>query len=278
MSDDMIPRWFNDSQINQRVTDGYINLNQIADAAGKRIQDWLDNKGTQELIGQFEAEQNLHHADQRDVEPALITSRARVDRGGGTWAHPDIAIQFAQWCNPAFALQVSRWVREWMTTGRSPLADLDRVDLRGTLKDDSRLRMTDQVKVYLETIRGYDNKKHRGIFFAQVHDAINCGIAGETAKQMKVRLSNVLGRKVKEDELIRDYFPSSYLNRYINVCEVVANLMISEEYHPLTAVEEALRLTLPAGYQPIPINFVEHIKFVHQRLQPGQTRFELPGE
>lgn len=271
----MISRWFNGSQINQCSVDGYINLNQIANATGKRIQDWLDNQETQELLEQFEVEQNLNHADQRDLEPGLITRRGR---GGGTWAHPDIAIQFAQWCSPAFALQVSRWVRDWMITGRSPLADLDRVELRGTLKDDSRLRMTDRIKVYLKSIRQYDNKRYRGIFFAQVHDAINRGIAGETAKQMRTRLSGVLGRNVKEEELIRYYFPTKYLNRYISVCEVAANLMISQEHHPLTAVEEALRLTLPAGYQPTPIDFVEHIRFVQQRLQSGQRGFELPGE
>lgn len=35
----------------------------------------------------------------------------------GTFAHPDIAIQFAQWCSPSFALWVSRQVRHLLTYG-----------------------------------------------------------------------------------------------------------------------------------------------------------------
>lgn len=275
MAEDFIERKFNRSKIQQRIADGYINLNQMADATGKRIDNWTRLQETKDLIAEFERQQS-DPSDVRDRSEALITLKGGTGGGGGTWAHPDIAIQFAQWCNPAFALQVSRWVREWMTTGKSPLADIDRVGLRSTLKDDSRLRMTDQVKVYLEQIEKYDDKKYSGRFFAKVHDAINIAITGETAKQMRDRLSALLGKKVKQNELIRDYFPSEVLNRYISLCEASANLMIRDELHPETAVERAAELVLYAGYRPTPINFVEHIKFVRDRLITGQGGFELP--
>lgn len=262
MTDSLIDHVFNDSKVQQRVTDGYINLNQMASAAGKRVDNWLANKSTQDLLAEFEGQQNKLPGIPGSL-PALVTIEGK---GGGTWAHPDIAIQFAQWCSPAFALQVSRWIRNWMTTGRNPLADVDRVGLRDSLKDDSRLRMTDQVKSYLEQIRLYDDKKYRGRFFARVHDAINQAVTGETAGDMRERLSNLLGRSVKEDELIRDYFPSLTLNRYISICEVAANLMLNKGLEPLDAVQEATSLALPSDYKPAPINFVEHIKIVRQRL------------
>ena len=268
MPEDTIVRKFNRSKIEQRVADGYINLNQMAKATDKRIDNWSRLQETTSLLREFSADSQYS-----GLEPVITIE----GRGGGTWAHPDIAIQFAQWCNPAFALQVSRWVREWMTTGRSPLADIDRVGLRSTLKDDSRLRMTDQVKVYLEQIQRYDDKKYSGSFFASVHDAINVSITGETARQMKVRLSSVLGKKVTDKDLIRDYFPSDVLQRYIAMCEASANFMIKEEMHPLTAVERASEIVLYAGYLPEPIDFVEHIEFVRQRLTTGQGGFELPG-
>lgn len=267
MAENNIVRQFNSREIHQRVVDGYINLNQMAEASGRRIDNWTRLQETTSLLREFQMDPLY-----RGIEP-LITIEGR---GGGTWAHPDIAIQFAQWCSPAFALQVSRWVREWMSSGRNPLADIDRVGLRSALKDDSRLRMTDQVKVYLEQIERYDDKKYRGLFFAQVHDGINVAITGETAKQMRDRLSLLLGRQVKQDELIRDYFPSEVLNRYISMCEAAANLMLREELHPTIAVERASELVLYAGYRPTPINFVEHIKFVQQRLTTGQGGFELP--
>ena len=277
MAEDSIVRRFNDADIEQRIADGYINLNQMAKATGKRIDNWTRLQSTKELIAEFDNQ--IASSDPREQSPALITSTSGIKGqrgGGGTWAHPDIAIQFAQWCSPAFALQVSRWVREWLTTGRSPLADSDRVGLRNTLKDDSRLRMTDQVKVYLEQIQRYDDRKYRGRFFAQVHDAINQAVTGETAQEMRIRLSELLGRKVKQKELIRDYFPALVLQRYIAMCEVSANFMIRDELHPLTAVEEAAEIVLYAGYQPQAIDFVEHIKFVRQRLTTGQGGFELP--
>jgi KilA-N domain len=89
--------------------------------------------------------------------PGLIVSkRGSPQTGGGTWLHPDLAIQLAQWCNTPFALQVSRWVREWMTTGQNPVrpqqADIDRVIYRDALKDEARLRMTNQVKTYLVSL------------------------------------------------------------------------------------------------------------------------------
>lgn len=268
MPESTIVHSFNSTRIHQRMVDGYINLNNMADAAGKRIDNWMRLQETTSLLREFQDDPLYQGV------PPLITIEGR---NGGTWAHPDIAIQFAQWCSPAFALQVSRWVRQWMTTGRNPLADIDRVGLRATLKDDSRLRMTDRVKAYLEQIQRYDDKKYRGIFFAQVHDAINKAVTGETAKQMRDRLSVLLGRQVKQEELIRDYYPAEVLQRYIAMCEATANFMIRDECHPLTAVEQAAEIVLYAGYRPTQINFVEHIKFVRLRLSTGQTGFELPG-
>lgn len=268
MPENTIVRKFNRSNIEQRVADGYINLNQMALATGRRIDNWLRLQETTSLLREFTSDPQY-----ADFEPLI----AIEGRSGGTWAHPDIAIQFAQWCSPAFALQVSRWVREWMTTGRSPLADIDRVGLRDTLKDGSRLRMTDRVKVYLDDIRRYDDKNYRSRFFASVHDSINQAVTGETAGQMRDRLAAILGRPVKQNELIRDYFPSIALQHYISLCETSANLMLRDGVHPLTAVEQSAELVLPAGYRPTPINFVEHINFVRQRLEAGQGGFELPG-
>lgn len=92
------------------------------------------------------------------------------------------------------------------------------------LKDEARLRMTDEVKKYLEDIKRYDDRKYAGQFFARVHDAINLAITGETARQMRERLGQLLGKEIKDRELIRDYFPAMELQRYIAICEASANL------------------------------------------------------
>lgn len=154
----------------------------------------------------------------------------------------------------------------------NPVADIDRIGLRASLKDDARLRMTDQVKVHLEQIRRYDDKKYRGKFFSRVHDSINVTVTGETAGQMRDRLGKLLGRKVKPGELLRDYFPATALQRYIAMCETSANLMLNRGAHPLDAVREAAELALPVTHVAEPIDFVEHIKLVQGRVTTGQIR------
>ena len=131
-----ITRDYNGITINQQSQDGYINLNQMAEASGKRIDNWLRLDSTKELFAEFDRQQSnstpsdlrelnsdLVHfevgrsSDLRNVQPALITYQGN---NGGTWAHPHIAIQFAQWCSAAFALQVSRWVCDWIATNKPP--------------------------------------------------------------------------------------------------------------------------------------------------------------
>ena len=40
---------------------------------------------------------------------------------GGSWLHPDLAVQLSQWISAEFALQVSRWTRELILTGNVSL-------------------------------------------------------------------------------------------------------------------------------------------------------------
>jgi hypothetical protein len=260
-------------------------------AHGKEVKEWFSNQSTIDLLEALAEDLNIEVKEgispdsgvvliSRTYPQLVFAKRGSPETGGGTWLHPDLAIQLAQWCNKPFAIQVSRWIREWMTTGQNPLwsvqADIDRVQYRDSLKDEARLRMTDQVKVYLEQIRRYDDTKYRGIFFAKVHNQLNTLITTETSKQMRVRLSQLLGKEVKEYELIRDYYPAIMLQRYIAMCEAVANLMIREGLQPLTAVERAAEIVLPANYLAAPIDFVEHVKLVRGRiavLQSSQAGF-----
>lgn len=289
-----IIRDVNGIAVEQRVLDGFINATAMCVANEKDVSDWLKTDDTWDLVVALANDlaidpiQIKNHKSGNSVftrvsatYPSLaIVKRGSPESGGGTWLHPDLAIQLAQWCNKPFAIQVSRWVREWMTTGQNPVrpqqADIDRVIYRDALKDEARLRMTNQVKTYLERMKRYDDKKYSGQFFAKVHDAINIAITSETAKNMCLRISAMLGKEIKDSELIRDYFPPMYLQRYISVCEASANFMIRENLHPLTAVERAIEIVLPANYLPESIDFSENIKFVRQRLSQPVLGQENP--
>jgi KilA-N domain len=144
----------NGLQIGQRREDGYVNLTQMAQAYGKRIDNWLRLQDTQDLLAEFERQEKLNPSDVRNLKSALIIKRGKYD--GGTWGHPDIAIQFAQWLDKSFALQVSRWVREWITTGQNPVLSQSTeipTDINAAL---------DQLEQLLVSIRSQARTLHTG--------------------------------------------------------------------------------------------------------------------
>jgi len=262
MPENIISRNHNSTLIDQRYRDGYINLTAMAQANGKLVADYLRLDTTKAFLEELSETMGI---------PIVDLAEVKTGRGGGTWGHPQVSIHCGQWCSAAFAVLVTRWVTTWMTTGQNPLqSDLDRMVYRDVLKDESRLRMTDQIKDYLQAIQRYDDKKYSGQYFARVHDRINVIVTSETAMQMRARLTTLLGHPVRDQELIRDYFPALVLQRYISICEATANLII-EGQNPLDAVERAKSIVLARGYTPQQIDFVESIKFVRQRVVTEQS-------
>ncbi len=287
-----ITRDVNGVTVEQKIDNGFINGTAMCVAHGKRIKAWFSNQSTIDLLKALAKDLGIEPKGQDSALSSVvrvsaaypqfvIVKRGSPENGGGTWLHPDLALQLAQWCSPLFAIQVSRWVREWMTTGQNPLhiqADIDRLGFRDTLKNETRLELTEQIKKYLEQMQLYDDKRYCGIYFAQVHDRLNILLTTETSKQMRTRLSKLLGREVKEYELIRDYFPTEALYNYKALCQVATNLMKNEWYTPLDAVERAAKLVLPIDYVAKPIDFDENIKLVRGRvaaLQSGQGSLAL---
>lgn len=260
-----VTREVNGITVEQRSIDGFINGTAMCVAYKKEIAAWFRNQNTLDLFITLalDLDPNFKHENSHDLDVSTLSAskyseifislifskRGSPDTGGGTWLHPDLAVQLAQWCSPAFALQVSRWIQDWIIKSQNPVAsqaDLDRIKYRANLKDEARDRMTNQIKVYLEQIRKYDDGKYTGIYFSRVHDALNIAITGETAKQMRERLSLILNRTVdKNSDLIRDYFPAMDLQRYVSLCETTTNFIINDELNPLDAVRKACRYALP---------------------------------
>lgn len=63
-------------------------------------------------------EENLH--TQNSV---YVKSKARSDRGGGTWMHPILFVKFAMWLNPRFEVQVIKFVYDQMLKYRNDAGD-----------------------------------------------------------------------------------------------------------------------------------------------------------
>jgi hypothetical protein len=97
--------------------------------AGKKLfADWKRLESTKELIKALESEVPTssflkpgiigHKKSNSNVRnPIVKIIDVKEGRYGGSWIHPDLAVQLAQWISPKFALQVSQWVWEIAITG-----------------------------------------------------------------------------------------------------------------------------------------------------------------
>jgi KilA-N domain len=89
----------------------FVCLTDMASANNKQFGHWNELKGTSEYLSRFSRAIGI------PIEELLFAPEGST----GTWAHPKIAIRFAQWCSIDFAIQVDRWIDELLTTGKVEL-------------------------------------------------------------------------------------------------------------------------------------------------------------
>lgn len=86
-----------------------VNATEMARPFGKRPNDFLSSKSTQELISSLSAKTGIS-----------ATALVIVNQGGnnqGTWLHEDLALIFAQWLSPTFYLWCNDRIKELMQVG-----------------------------------------------------------------------------------------------------------------------------------------------------------------
>lgn len=120
----LIQHEVNNSVINQRESDGYINATAMCKVSNKQFKDYANNQSTKEFFHALSEDLKLEIqlADKSLVnkKQALIeTFPGAPSTGGGTWVHPQVALNLAQWLSPKFAVQVSKWVHDWMLGKRT---------------------------------------------------------------------------------------------------------------------------------------------------------------
>lgn len=87
-------------------SDGWLHASKIAERFGKRLDRWLENASTLEYIQALDEVITGRESKILDTRKSgyVKTSRARADRGGGTWLHPKLAMSFARWCDAKFSV------------------------------------------------------------------------------------------------------------------------------------------------------------------------------
>jgi len=85
-------------------SDGYTCLTDMAKAAGKLVGHYLELDSTKNYLDALSTDIGIP-----------ILSLVKVFKGGsgkqGTWAHPEVAIDFAAWCNVSFKIWANRTLR-----------------------------------------------------------------------------------------------------------------------------------------------------------------------
>ncbi len=189
-----------------RQADDYISLTDIAkhkepDRADQVIQNWMRNRNTVEFLGIWE---NLNNPDFKPLEfegfrnraglnSFVLTPRQWIDstaavglisksgRYGGTFAHKDIAFEFASWISVEFKLYL---IREFQ---RLKVDESNRLQLgwnlqRTLAKINYRIH-TDAIKETL--IPPAITKAQTALVYAKEADVLNVALFGQTAKQWR---------------------------------------------------------------------------------------------
>jgi len=101
-------------QLVRFTADGWLHITKIAERFGKRVDHWLDNAETLEYFRALDEHLAGRESEILDTRNSgyVKTSKARVDRGGGTWLHPKLAVFFARWLSAKFAVWCDERISE----------------------------------------------------------------------------------------------------------------------------------------------------------------------
>ena len=176
------------------------------------VTDWLRNRNTLEFIGIWEKvyNPNFNYGEFATIRNQAglnsfkisvkefvertnaISLQAKAGRYGGTYAHKDIAFEFAMWISPEFKIYIVKEfqrlkVKEQELLGWTAKRELSKINYR---------IHTDVIKSHL--IPEEVTKEQANIIYAEEADVLNVAMFGMTAKQWREANSDL---KVN----IRDY-------------------------------------------------------------------------
>lgn len=186
--------------------DDFISLTDIARQKNKErtdivILNWLRNRNTIEFLGVWE---QMHNPNFKPIEFDGIRSQAglnsfvltpkqwiestsamgitsKAGRYGGTYAHKDIAFEFASWISPEFKLYI---IKDYQRLREEEQYRLSSAwDLRRELSKTNYHIHTDSIKENL--IHNKLTKNQIGYTYANEADMLNVALFGLTAKQWK---------------------------------------------------------------------------------------------
>lgn len=218
------------------------------------IKNWMRNRSTIEFLGLWEMMHNPYFkgvdfdtfvneagsnsfvmTPQKWIESTnAVGIISRSGNGGGTYAHKDIAFEFASWLSPEFKLYVITDYQKLKNDESNKLSS-DWNIKRLIAKTNYKIQ-TDAIKNNL--IPENVSQKHQNIAYANEADMLNVALFGMTAKEWKVKNPKAKGN-------IRDNATITQLIVLANL----ENLNATFIKDGLSQKERLLRLNQEAIYQ-----------------------------
>ena len=99
----LVSRSWNGTPISRRTIDGYVNATAMCKANGKQWSKYRESDRCQTHLDALAETSEIRMFD-------LIESRQ--GQGGGTWVHPQVAVDLARWISAPFAVWMDGWFLE----------------------------------------------------------------------------------------------------------------------------------------------------------------------
>lgn len=205
--------------LNHRTGDGYISLTDIAkhkepERADHVIQNWMRNRNTVEFLGIWERLNNANFnplefegfRTRSGLNSFVLTPRQWIEatnaagiiskpgRYGGTYAHKDIAFEFASWISVEFKLYL---IKEFQRLKEDENHRLSLAwDLNRTLSKLNYRIHTNAIKAHL--IPDVVTPAQVAITYASEADLLNVALFSQTAKEWRAANPELTGN-------MRDY-------------------------------------------------------------------------
>ena len=106
----LVSRSWNGTPISRRTTDGFVNATAMCKANGKEWSKYRESDRCQTYLDALAETSGIRMFD-------LIQSRQ--GHGGGTWVHPQVAVDLARWISAPFAVWMDGWFLE-SVQGKQP--------------------------------------------------------------------------------------------------------------------------------------------------------------
>ena len=119
-----------------------------------------------------------------------IGIKAKKGRYGGTYAHKDIAFEFASWLSPTFRLYIYTEFQRLKNNELKEAKELLDWNLKRTL---SKLNYTIHTDAIKEKLIPQRISKNKGYIYANEADLLNMAIFGITAKQWRIQYPKAKG-------------------------------------------------------------------------------------